>query len=88
MHKHVIVTKSALKETVELSCQLCLPDTTGVLFDTHSKMAMSQGGTAERMKEKVSCNYTVHVIGTNISTVLLDSDIQLCCFPVSLFGDS
>lgn len=29
------------------------PDTSSVVFDTRSKMAMSQGGTAERMKEKV-----------------------------------
>lgn len=29
------------------------PDTSGVVFDTRSKMVMSQGGTAERMKEKV-----------------------------------
>uniref|UniRef100_A0A672YGF9 Uncharacterized protein n=1 Tax=Sphaeramia orbicularis TaxID=375764 RepID=A0A672YGF9_9TELE len=28
-------------------------DTSGVVFDTRSKMVMSQGGTAERMKEKV-----------------------------------
>lgn len=33
---------------------LCLLiDTSGVEFDTHSKMVMSQGGTFERMKEKV-----------------------------------
>lgn len=32
---------------------LVFPDTSGVVFDTRSKMAMSQGGTAERMKEKV-----------------------------------
>lgn len=30
-----------------------LPDTSGVVFDTRSKMVMSQGGTTERMKEKV-----------------------------------
>lgn len=29
------------------------PDTSGVVFDTRSKMVMSQGGTTERMKEKV-----------------------------------
>ncbi|XP_030640049.1 spermatogenesis-associated serine-rich protein 2 [Chanos chanos] len=28
-------------------------DTSGVVFDTHSKMVMSQGGTFERMKEKI-----------------------------------
>ncbi|KAF4072438.1 hypothetical protein AMELA_G00263020 [Ameiurus melas] len=28
-------------------------DTSGVEFDTHSKMVMSQGGTFERMKEKI-----------------------------------
>lgn len=32
------------------------PDTSGVVFDTRSKMVMSQGGTAERMKEKVRHN--------------------------------
>lgn len=30
-----------------------LSDTSGVVFDTRSKMVMSQGGTTERMKEKV-----------------------------------
>lgn len=34
-------------------CFLFFPDTSGVVFDTRSKMVMSQGGTAERMKEKV-----------------------------------
>ncbi|XP_058245879.1 spermatogenesis-associated serine-rich protein 2 isoform X2 [Hemibagrus wyckioides] len=29
-------------------------DTSGVEFDTHSKMVMSQGGTFERMKEKIN----------------------------------
>ncbi|XP_013871680.1 spermatogenesis-associated serine-rich protein 2 [Austrofundulus limnaeus] len=29
-------------------------DTSGVVFDTRSQMVMSQGGTAERMKEKIS----------------------------------
>lgn len=28
-------------------------DTSGVVFDTRSKMVMWQGGTTERMKEKV-----------------------------------
>lgn len=32
---------------------LLLSDTSGVVFDTRSKMVMSQGGTTERMKEKV-----------------------------------
>lgn len=32
---------------------LFFPDTSGVVFDTRSKMVMSQGGTTERMKEKV-----------------------------------
>lgn len=37
---------------------LCiLIDTSGVEFDTHSKMVMSQGGTFERMKEKVMHNF-------------------------------
>ncbi|XP_026884907.2 spermatogenesis-associated serine-rich protein 2 isoform X1 [Electrophorus electricus] len=29
-------------------------DTSGVVFDTHSKMVMSQGGTFEKMKEKIN----------------------------------
>lgn len=29
------------------------PDVSGVVFDTHLKMVMSQGGTFEKMKEKV-----------------------------------
>lgn len=29
------------------------PDTSGMVFDTNLKMVMSQGGTFERMKEKV-----------------------------------
>ena len=31
----------------------CFSDTSGVFFDTQSNMVMSQGGTFERMKEKV-----------------------------------
>ena len=34
-------------------CVCCSTDTTGVVFDTRSKMVMWQGGTTERMKEKV-----------------------------------
>lgn len=34
-------------------CSPFSPDASGVVFDTHSKMVMSQGGTFERMKEKV-----------------------------------
>uniref|UniRef100_A0A9J8DKU7 Spermatogenesis associated serine rich 2 n=1 Tax=Cyprinus carpio carpio TaxID=630221 RepID=A0A9J8DKU7_CYPCA len=30
------------------------PDVSGVVFDTHSKMVMSQGGTFENMKEKIN----------------------------------
>lgn len=37
------------------------PDTSGVVFDTRSKMVMSQGGTAERMKEKVRPKHTVRM---------------------------
>ncbi|XP_060736764.1 spermatogenesis-associated serine-rich protein 2 isoform X1 [Tachysurus vachellii] len=32
----------------------CCKNTSGVEFDTHSKMVMSQGGTFERMKEKIN----------------------------------
>lgn len=38
---------------MQLSFYYIFPDTSGVVFDTRSKMVMSQGGTAERMKEKV-----------------------------------
>lgn len=33
--------------------RLFFPDTSGVVYDTRSNMVMSQGGTTERMKEKV-----------------------------------
>lgn len=35
-------------------------DVSGVVFDTHSKMVMSQGGTFEKMKEKVR-TYSISV---------------------------
>lgn len=44
------------------------PDTSGVVFDTRSKMAMSQGGTAERMKEKV--RFILHMAGAESLQVL------------------
>lgn len=36
-------------------------DTSGVEFDTHSKMVMSQGGTFERMKEKVLLGFLFYL---------------------------
>ena len=45
-------TGSPTENKVALSCPF-FPDAAGVVFDTHSKMVMSQGGTTERMKEKV-----------------------------------
>uniref|UniRef100_A0A8C1NSM7 Uncharacterized protein n=1 Tax=Cyprinus carpio TaxID=7962 RepID=A0A8C1NSM7_CYPCA len=40
------------------------PDVSGVVFDTHSKMVMSQGGTFENMKEKVRMALLVFVFGS------------------------
>lgn len=49
---------------MEFSSWIFISDTSGVVFDTRSKMVMSQGGTAERMKEKVRHSHTLHMIGT------------------------
>ncbi|XP_037627615.1 spermatogenesis-associated serine-rich protein 2 [Sebastes umbrosus] len=46
-------------------------DTSGVVFDTRSKMAMSQGGTAERMKEKISAVRAVVPNKSNNEIVLV-----------------
>lgn len=48
------------EQTMEFSFRYVFPDTSGVVFDTRSKMVMSQGGTAERMKEKVRRFHAVH----------------------------
>ncbi len=34
------------------------PDVSGVVFDTHLKMVMSQGGAFEKMKEKVQGSFS------------------------------
>uniref|UniRef100_A0A8C6UEG0 Spermatogenesis associated serine rich 2 n=1 Tax=Neogobius melanostomus TaxID=47308 RepID=A0A8C6UEG0_9GOBI len=46
-------------------------DTSGVVFDTRSKMVMSQGGTAERMKEKISAVRAVVPNKSNNEIVLV-----------------
>ncbi|CAG6021822.1 unnamed protein product [Menidia menidia] len=46
-------------------------NTSGVVFDTRSKMVMSQGGTAERMKEKISAVRAVVPNKSNNEIVLV-----------------
>lgn len=46
-------------------------DTSGVVFDTRLKMVMSQGGTAERMKEKISAVRAVVPNKSNNEIVLV-----------------
>uniref|UniRef100_A0A8C7ZTT6 Spermatogenesis-associated serine-rich protein 2 n=1 Tax=Oryzias sinensis TaxID=183150 RepID=A0A8C7ZTT6_9TELE len=46
-------------------------DTSSVVFDTRSKMAMSQGGTAEKMKEKISAVRAVVPNKSNNEIVLV-----------------
>lgn len=46
-------------------------DTSGVVFDTRSKMVMSQGGTAERMKEKINAVRAVVPNKSNNEIVLV-----------------
>lgn len=46
-------------------------DTSGVVFDTRSKMVMSQGGTTERMKEKISAVRAVVPNKSNNEIVLV-----------------
>ncbi|MBN3297643.1 SPAS2 protein, partial [Amia calva] len=46
-------------------------DTAGVVFDTHSKMVMSQGGTFEKMKEKISAVRAVVPNKSNNEIVLV-----------------
>lgn len=41
------------------------PDTSGVVFDTRSKMVMSQGGTADRMKEKVRLSHSTESLSSH-----------------------
>lgn len=46
-------------------------DTSGVVFDTRSKMVMSQGGTAEKMKEKINAVRAVVPNKSNNEIVLV-----------------
>ncbi|XP_069034778.1 spermatogenesis-associated serine-rich protein 2 isoform X2 [Lepisosteus oculatus] len=46
-------------------------DTSGVVFDTHSKMVMSQGGTFEKMKEKINAVRAVVPNKSNNEIVLV-----------------
>ncbi|KAA8591344.1 spermatogenesis-associated serine-rich protein 2 [Etheostoma spectabile] len=53
-------------------------DTSGVVFDTRSKMAMSQGGTTERMKEKISAVRAVVPNKSNNEIVLVLQHFENC----------
>ncbi|XP_035238667.1 spermatogenesis-associated serine-rich protein 2 [Anguilla anguilla] len=53
-------------------------DTSGVVFDTHSKMVMSQGGTYERMKEKISAVRAVVPNKSNNEIVLVLQHFENC----------
>ncbi|XP_068454039.1 spermatogenesis-associated serine-rich protein 2-like [Clinocottus analis] len=53
-------------------------DASGVVFDTRSKMAMSQGGTAERMKEKISAVRAVVPNKSNNEIVLVLQHFENC----------
>ncbi|XP_039864005.1 spermatogenesis-associated serine-rich protein 2 [Simochromis diagramma] len=53
-------------------------DTSGVVFDTRSKMVMSQGGTAERMKEKISAVRAVVPNKSNNEIVLVLQHFENC----------
>ncbi|XP_031700841.1 spermatogenesis-associated serine-rich protein 2 isoform X1 [Anarrhichthys ocellatus] len=55
-----------------------LTDTSGVVFDTRSKMAMSQGGTTERMKEKISAVRAVVPNKSNNEIVLVLQHFENC----------
>ncbi|KAJ8258159.1 hypothetical protein GJAV_G00193800 [Gymnothorax javanicus] len=53
-------------------------DTSGVIFDTASKMVMSQGGTHERMKEKISAVRAVVPNKSNNEIVLVLQHFENC----------
>uniref|UniRef100_A0A1A8G1F2 Spermatogenesis associated, serine-rich 2 n=1 Tax=Nothobranchius korthausae TaxID=1143690 RepID=A0A1A8G1F2_9TELE len=53
-------------------------DTSGVVFDTRSKMVMSQGGTAERVKEKISAVRAVVPNKSNNEIVLVLQHYENC----------
>lgn len=53
-------------------------DASGVVFDTRSKMVMSQGGTADRMKEKISAVRAVVPNKSNNEIVLVLQHFENC----------
>ncbi|KAM8829821.1 spermatogenesis-associated serine-rich protein 2 isoform 2-T2 [Synchiropus picturatus] len=53
-------------------------EASGVVFDTRSKMVMSQGGTAERMKEKISAVRAVVPNKSNNEIVLVLQHFENC----------
>ncbi|KAL6459072.1 hypothetical protein MHYP_G00325440 [Metynnis hypsauchen] len=53
-------------------------DTSGVVFDTHSKMVMSQGGTFERMKEKINAVRAVVPNKSNNEIALVLQHFENC----------
>ncbi|KAJ8390480.1 hypothetical protein AAFF_G00102770 [Aldrovandia affinis] len=53
-------------------------DTSGVVFDTHSKMVMSQGGSYERMKEKINAVRAVVPNKSNNEIVLVLQHFENC----------
>lgn len=53
-------------------------DASGVVFDTHSKMVMSQGGTFEKMKEKISAVRAVVPNKSNNEIVLVLQHFENC----------
>ncbi|XP_051914059.1 spermatogenesis-associated serine-rich protein 2 isoform X2 [Hippocampus zosterae] len=53
-------------------------DTSGVVFDTRSKMVMSQGGPPERMKEKISAVRAVVPNKSNNEIVLVLQQFENC----------
>uniref|UniRef100_A0A669CLI3 Spermatosis associated serine rich 2 n=1 Tax=Oreochromis niloticus TaxID=8128 RepID=A0A669CLI3_ORENI len=63
---------------MQLSFCYIFPDTSGVVFDTRSKMVMSQGGTAERMKEKISAVRAVVPNKSNNEIVLVLQHFENC----------
>ncbi|XP_008412663.1 spermatogenesis-associated serine-rich protein 2 [Poecilia reticulata] len=55
-----------------------LKDTSGVVFDTRSKMVMSQGGMTERMKDKISAVRAVVPNKSNNEIVLVLQHFENC----------
>ncbi|CAL8367123.1 unnamed protein product [Lota lota] len=53
-------------------------DASGVFFDTHSKMVMSQGGTFDRMKEKINAVRAVVPNKSNNEIVLVLQHFENC----------